>query len=111
MTHRRSRLLDTLTRTVLRLLAVAGLLAMFAIAAALDYFRFSPSSIFWFRIVAGVVLAGAAAWWASEVGRSLEPTVAWEMAPRPPLFGPLCDKVYRRVLRSGNPPEGAEGEP
>jgi len=28
MTHRRSRLLDTLTRTVLRLLAVAGLLAM-----------------------------------------------------------------------------------
>ncbi|MCC7179865.1 MAG: hypothetical protein IT177_15910, partial [Acidobacteria bacterium] len=41
---------------------VAGLLAMFAIAAALDYFRFSPASIFWFRIVAGLVLAGAAAW-------------------------------------------------
>jgi len=65
-------------------------------------------------LAAGAVtlgVAGAAAWWASEVGRSLEPTVAWEMAPRPPLFGPLCDKVYRRVLRSGNPPEGAEGEP
>ncbi|MCC7034518.1 MAG: hypothetical protein IT179_16985, partial [Acidobacteria bacterium] len=41
---------------------VAGVLAMFAIAAALDFFRFSPASIFWFRIVAGLVLAGAAAW-------------------------------------------------
>ena len=56
-------------------------------------------------------VAAAAAWWASQVGRSLEPAVAWEMAPRPPLFGPLCDKVYRRVLRSGDPPEGAEREP
>jgi len=65
-------------------------------------------------LAAGAVtlgVAGAAAWWASEVGRSLEPAVAWEMAPRPPLFGPLCDRVYRRVLRRGNPPEGAEGEP
>ena len=35
---------------------VAGLLAIFALAAALDYFRFSPAAIFWFRLVAGVLL-------------------------------------------------------
>jgi len=56
-------------------------------------------------------VAGAAAWWASQVGRLLEPAVAWEMAPRPPLFGGLCDWVYRRALGSASPPEGAEREP
>jgi hypothetical protein len=43
-------------------------------------------------------VAGAAAWWASTVGRTLDPEVAWEVAPRPPLFRPLCDAVYRRAL-------------
>jgi hypothetical protein len=40
----------------------AGVLAIVAIAAALDYFRFSPSAIFWFRILTGVLLVGAAGW-------------------------------------------------
>jgi hypothetical protein len=65
-------------------------------------------------LAAGVITLGvavAAAWWVSQVGRFLEPAVAWEVAPRPPLFGGLCDRVYRRVLRIGDPPEGAEREP
>ncbi|MCC7124657.1 MAG: hypothetical protein IT178_07400, partial [Acidobacteria bacterium] len=41
---------------------VAGALAIIAIAVALDYFRFSPASIFWFRIVTGVMLVAAATW-------------------------------------------------
>lgn len=41
---------------------IAGVLAIFAVAAALDYFRFSPTAIFWFRIVTGVALLSAAAW-------------------------------------------------
>jgi hypothetical protein len=41
---------------------VAGLLAIFAMAAALDYFRFSPSAIFGFRLVAAGLLVGAAGW-------------------------------------------------
>ncbi|MCC7240653.1 MAG: hypothetical protein IT180_01900, partial [Acidobacteria bacterium] len=41
---------------------VAGLLAILAMAAALDYLRFSPESIFWFRILTGLLLVGAAAW-------------------------------------------------
>src|SRR5688572_30398907 len=41
---------------------VAGILAIFAIAAALDYFRFSPAAIFWFRIATGVALVSAAGW-------------------------------------------------
>jgi len=60
-------------------------------------------------VTLGVVVA--AAWWASQVGRSLEPAVAWEVAPRPPLFGPLCNKVYRRVLLAGNSPGDAQKEP
>ena len=60
-------------------------------------------------VTLGVVVA--AAWWASQVGRFLEPAVAWEVAPRPPLFGPLCDKVYRRVLPAGSSPGDAQEEP
>ena len=41
---------------------LAGLLAIVAMAAALDYFRFSPAAIFWFRLVAGAALLVAAAW-------------------------------------------------
>jgi hypothetical protein len=62
-------------------------------------------------VVVSVGVAGAAAWWAAQVGRALDPAVAWEVAPRPPLFGPLCDAIYRRVLGLGGPPEGAEKEP
>ena len=42
-------------------------------------------------------VAGAAAWWAAQVGRMLDPATAQEVAPRPPGFGPLCDAVYRRA--------------
>ncbi len=41
---------------------VAGLLAILAITAALDYYRFSPDAIFWFRILTGVLLVGSAFW-------------------------------------------------
>ena len=41
---------------------LAGLLAIFALAAALDYFRFSPGAIFGFRLVAGALLVAAAGW-------------------------------------------------
>jgi hypothetical protein len=41
---------------------VAGLLAILAIAAALEYYRFSPASIFWFRILTGLTLLVTAGW-------------------------------------------------
>ena len=41
---------------------VAGLLAILAITAALDYYRFSPDAIFWFRILTGILLVGSAFW-------------------------------------------------
>jgi hypothetical protein len=41
---------------------VAGILAILALAAALDYFRFSPAAIVGFRIVAAGLLLAAAAW-------------------------------------------------
>jgi len=56
-------------------------------------------------VILGV--AAASAWWASQVGRRLERAVAWRVAPRPPLFGRLCDAVYRRAL---GPPGGGETE-
>ena len=63
----------------------------------------------WPGAVAGVSLAlvvtfgvaAAAAWWAGQIGRSLDPAAAWAVAPRPPLFGALCDFVYRRALGRG----------
>jgi hypothetical protein len=51
--------------------------------------------------IVGAVAAGAALW-ATRIGRLLDPVDAWELAPRPPLFGRLTDAVYRRVLR-GDP--------
>ncbi len=62
-------------------------------------------------LVVTLGVAGAAAWWVSQVGRTLEPAVAWEVAPRPPLFGRLCDAVYRRALGGAGPIEGVEKEP
>jgi hypothetical protein len=47
-------------------------------------------------VVFGV--AAAAAWWAAQVGRSLDVETARQVAPRPPGFGPLCEAVYRRAL-------------
>ena len=47
-------------------------------------------------VVFGVM--AAAAWWAAQIGRSLDPATAWSVAPRPPLFARLCDAVYRRSL-------------
>jgi len=55
-------------------------------------------------------MAAAAAWWAAQVGRSLEPEEALRVAPRPPGFGPLCDAVYRRAL-GGAPEAPGGGEP
>jgi hypothetical protein len=46
-------------------------------------------------------VAGAAAWWAAQVGRTLDAATARAVAPRPPGFGPLCDGVYRRALPPG----------
>gem|GEM_PF-2536224 len=71
----------------------------------------------WAGLVAGVVVgllvtfgvAGAAAWWAAQVGRALDPETARQVAPRPPGFGPLCDAVYRRALWGGAGP-AASGE-
>jgi hypothetical protein len=53
-------------------------------------------------------VAGAAAWWAAQVGRTLDAATAWAVAPRPPGFGPLCDAVYRRAL--GAVPDSASPE-
>ena len=62
--------------------------------------------------LAGVLVtfgvAAAAAWWAAQVGRALDPASARAVAPRPPGFGPLCNAVYRRVL--GEVPGEAGGE-
>ena len=41
---------------------VAGLLAILAVAYALETLKFAPSAIFWFRIATGIALVGAAAW-------------------------------------------------
>jgi hypothetical protein len=46
-------------------------------------------------------VAAAAAWWAAQVGRALDPAAARAAAPRPPGFGPLCNAVYRRALPDG----------
>jgi hypothetical protein len=45
----------------------------------------------------GAVAAAALAW-ANTIGRRIDPEDAWETAPRPPLFGGLCEAMYRRVL-------------
>jgi hypothetical protein len=62
-----------------------------------------------FALLITLGVAGAAAWWASQVGRTLEPAVAWEVAPRPPLFGRLCEAVYRRALPGAGDGESTEG--
>ncbi|MFH1329825.1 MAG: hypothetical protein ABIJ48_04115 [Actinomycetota bacterium] len=54
-------------------------------------------------------VAAAAAWWAAQVGPFLDPATARAVAPRPPLFGALCDAVYRRAL--GDFPGEAGEEP
>ncbi|MSO82209.1 MAG: hypothetical protein EXQ53_02780, partial [Acidobacteria bacterium] len=41
---------------------IAGVLAILAIAYALEALKFTPSAIFWFRIVTGLVLVAAGAW-------------------------------------------------
>jgi hypothetical protein len=57
-------------------------------------------------------VAGAAAWWSAQIGRTLEPEAARAAAPRPPGFGPLCEAVYRRALPIPAEPDGrAAGEP
>jgi uncharacterized iron-regulated membrane protein len=58
--------------------------------------------------IVGVLLVGAVAaaavLWAERIGKLLDPDEAFRLAPRPPLFGPMCDTIYRRVLRL--PPQG-----
>ena len=41
---------------------LAGLVAILAIAYALETLKFTPTAIFWFRIVTGLVLVAAGAW-------------------------------------------------
>jgi hypothetical protein len=41
---------------------IAGFAAIIAIAYALEALKFTPTAIFWFRIVTALVLAGAGAW-------------------------------------------------
>src|SRR5688572_31430743 len=41
---------------------LAGLLAILAIAYALEALKFTPSAIFWFRIATGLALVAAGAW-------------------------------------------------
>ena len=52
----------------------------------------------------GAVAAGAAMW-ATRIGSLLDPEDAWEMAPRPPLFGGFVDAIYRRTLVLDPPQE------
>lgn len=72
----------------------------------------------WAGLVAGLAagllvafgVAGAAAWWAAQVGRTLDPETIRQVAPRPPGFGPLCDWVYRRALPEGPGPAAFGGD-
>lgn len=72
----------------------------------------------WAGAVSGLVaalaatfgVAAAAAWWAANIGRLLEPADAWQVAPRPVLFRPLCDAVYRRAF-GWAPGSEAKGNP
>jgi len=41
---------------------IAGILAILAVAYTLEALKFTPSAIFWFRIVTGLVLVAAGAW-------------------------------------------------
>ena len=41
---------------------IAGIVAILAIAYTLEALKFTPSAIFWFRIVTGLVLVAAGAW-------------------------------------------------
>jgi len=43
-------------------------------------------------------VAAGAVMWVQRIGVLLEPEDAWEVAPRPPLFGRLVDTIYRRNL-------------
>ena len=50
-------------------------------------------------LLVSVAVAAGAAWWAQAIGSLLEPEDARANAPRPPLFGQLCDWVYDRTIR------------
>ena len=50
-------------------------------------------------LLVSVAVVVAAAWWAKTIGVLLEPDDALANAPRPPLFGRLCDWVYERTIR------------
>lgn len=54
-------------------------------------------------LVAAVALAAGS--WAKRIGVLLEPEEAWELAPRPPLFGGFVDRIYRRTLEMAPPQE------
>jgi len=49
-------------------------------------------------LISFAVAAGATLW-AQTIGSLLEPEDAVANAPRPPLFGGLCDFVYERTIR------------
>lgn len=73
----------------------------------------------WAGLTAGIAVAvliafgvaGAAAWWVGQVGRTLDAATAWAVAPRPPGFRPVCDWVYRRAWPEGGGTDGGRREP
>ncbi len=50
-------------------------------------------------LLISVAVAAGAVWWAQTIGALLEPEDALDAAPRPPLFGRLCDWIYARTIR------------
>src|SRR5688500_20211592 len=60
---------------------LAGLVAILAIAYALETLKFTPAAIFWFRIVTALVFVAAGAWFFARP-RSEERRVGRARAPR-----------------------------
>ena len=97
---------------------LAGLVAILAIAYALEALKFTPTAIFWFRIVTGLVLVAAGAWFfARPLSRKVtdeqvalyleehEPTLdsailsAMEMSQQPGEWSPqLIERLVERAI-------------
>jgi hypothetical protein len=97
---------------------LAGLVAILAIAYMLEVLKFTPTAIFWFRIVTGLVLVAAGAWFfARPLARKVtdeqvalyleehEPTLdsailsAMEVSQRPGEWSPqLIERLVERAI-------------
>src|SRR5688572_29121413 len=97
---------------------LAGLLAILAIAYALEALKFTPGAIFWFRILTGLVLVAAGAWFfARPLSRKVtdeqvalyleehEPSLdsaivsAMEVSERPGEWSPqLIEKLVEKAI-------------